>query len=136
MKDTKRLLMNLALVEIDLSERYGGFSLFGICQRENTLDGIWDLLVCAPWLVPNVGASDDIIFDALGHRLTKKEMFLLDAVPMFDSQDPRVLEIQDEYDVEHGLIDLGPCQLFNMDMERVFLITSKRRVAPVSTEAL
>jgi hypothetical protein len=53
---------------------------------------------------------------------------------MFDTEDQRILDIQDEYEVEHGLIDLGQCQLFDMDMERVYIITAKRRSTPVSAE--
>ena len=136
MNNTKRLLRHLTLVERDLSEKYGGFSLFGMCQRENTLADLWDLIVSAPWLTPNVIASDNIVFDALQQHLGKDELFSLDAVPMFASEDPRIQEIQDEYEVEHGLIDLGQCQLFDMDMERVYLITAKRRAAPVSKEVV
>ena len=136
MNNTKRLLRHLTLVERDLSEKYGGFSLFGMCQRENTLADLWDLIVSAPWLTPNVIASDNIVFDALQQHLGKDELFSLDAVPMFASEDPRIQEIQDEYEVEHGLIDLGQCQLFDMDMERVYLITAKSRAAPVSKEVV
>ena len=136
MNNTKRLLWHLALVERDLSGKYGGFSLFGMCQRENTLADLWDLIVSAPWLTPNVIASDNIVFDALQQHLEKDELFSLDAVPMFAPEDPRIQEIQDEYEVEHGLIDLGQCQLFDMDMERVYLITAKRRAAPVSKEVV
>ena len=136
MNNTKRLLRHLTLVERDLSEKYGGFSLFGMCQRENTLADLWDLIVSAPWLTPNVIASDNIVFDALQQHLGKDELFSLDAVPMFAPEDPRIQEIQEEYEVEHGLIDLGQCQLFDMDMERVYLITAKRRAAPVSKEVV
>ena len=136
MNNTKRLLRHLTLVERDLSEKYGGFSLFGMCQRENTLADLWDLIVSAPWQTPNVIASDNIVFDALQQHLGKDELFSLDVVPMFASEDPRIQEIQDEYEVEHGLIDLGQCQLFDMDMERVYLITAKRRAAPVSKEVV
>lgn len=136
MNNTKRLLRHLTLVERDLSGKYGGFSLFGMCQRENTLADLWDLIVSAPWLTPNVIASDNIVFDALQQHLGKDELFSLDAVPMFAPEDPRIQEIQDEYEVEHGLIDLGQCQLFDMDMERVYLITAKRRAAPVSKEVV
>ena len=136
MNNTKRLLRHLTLVERDLSEKYGGFSLFGMCQRENTLADLWDLIVSAPWLTPNVIASDNIVFDALQQHLGKDELFSLDTVPMFAPEDPRIQEIQEEYEVEHGLIDLGQCQLFDMDMERVYLITAKRRAAPVSKEVV
>ena len=136
MNNPKRLLRHLTLVERDLSERYGGFSLFGMCQRENTLADLWDLIVSAPWLTPNVIASDNIVFDALQQRLGKDELFSLDAVPMFAPEDPRIQEIQEEYEVEHGLTDLGQCQLFDMDMERVYLITAKRRAAPVNKEVV
>ena len=136
MNNTERLLRHLTLVERDLSEKYGGFSLFGMCQRENTLADLWDLIVSAPWLTPNVIASDNIVFDALQQHLGKDELFSLDAVPMFAPEDPRIQEIQDEYEVEHGLIDLRQCQLFDMDMERVYLITAKRRAAPVSKEVV
>ncbi len=134
MNNTKQLVRNLALVERDLSEQYGGFSLFGMCQRENTLADLWDLIISAPWLTPNVIASDNIVFDALERRLTKDELFSLDAAPMFDPDDPRIQEIQDEHEVEHGLVELGSCQLFDMDMEQVYLITARRRGAPVSVE--
>ena len=134
MNNTRKLVRNLALVERDLSEQYGGFSLFGMCQRENTLADLWDLIISATWLTPNVIASDGIVFDALSRRLAKDELFSLDAVPMFYPDDPRIQEIQDEYDVEHGLVDLGRCQLFDMDMEQVYLITARRRSAPVSAE--
>lgn len=136
MNNTRKLLRNLTLVERDLSANYGGFSLFGMCQRENTLPDIWDLIISAPWMTPNVRESDDVVFAALQRHLNEKEMFLLDAVPMFDPDDPRIQEIQDEYEVEHGLIDLGRCQLFDMDMERVYIITAKRRAAPAGAEVV
>lgn len=136
MNNTKKLLKNLMLVERDLSQKYGGFSLFGMCQRENALWYVWDLLISAPWLTPNVKWSDDIIFDALRKRLGNDEMFALDTVPMFDPDDSRVQGIQDEYEVEHGLIELGQCQLFDTDMERVYIVTAKRRGAPVNAEVV
>ena len=132
MNSTEKLLRRLTLVERDLSEQYGGFSLFGMCQRENTLADMWDLILSAPWLTPNVIPSDNIILDALRQHLGKDELFSLDAVPMFDPDDWRIQELQDGYEVEHGLIDLGQCQLFDMDMERVYIITSKRRGVPVN----
>ena len=136
MINIRRLLKNLAIVEQDLSEEYGSLSLFGVCQRENNIWYAWDLIISAPWLTPNVKPSDDLIFDALQRRLGKDEMFALDAVPMFDPDDPRILEIQDEYEVEHGLIDLGSCQLFDMDMERVYIITAKRQPVPEGAEVV
>ena len=128
------LLRNLAFVEQDLSEKYGGFSLFGVCQRENNIWYAWDLIISAPWLAPNVKSSNALIFEALQRRLRENEMFALDAIPMFDPTDQRILEIQDEHEVEHGLIDLGSCQLFDMDMERVYIITAKRRPVPEGAE--
>lgn len=85
---------------------------------------------------PQRNCVRNIVFDALQQHLGKDELFSLDAVPMFAPEDPRIQEIQDEYEVEHGLIDLGQCQLFDMDMERVYLITAKRRAAPVSKEVV
>ena len=136
MNNIKKLLWNLALVERDLSEKYGGFSLFGMCQRENNIWYAWDLVISAPWLTPNVKSSDDLIFSALQRQLGKDEMFALDVVPMFDPDDQRILDIQDESEVEHGLIDLGQCQLFDMDMERVYIITAKRRPVPEGAEVV
>ena len=48
MNNTRKLLRNLMLVERDLSEKYGDFSLFGMCQRENNIcPYIWDLIISA-----------------------------------------------------------------------------------------
>lgn len=134
MKSKKRFLKNLSESERDLAAQYGDFSLFAACFREDALYNHWDLVIAASWLLPETMDSYTIIMDGIRRNMEKDEVFSLDALPLLDPNDYRIREIQDEYEVEHGLIELGQCQLFDMDMERVYIITSKRRDAPVSAE--
>ena len=118
-----------------MSDKYGAFSLFAACFRENTLADYWDLVVSASWLLPETMDSYDMIMDGIERNMDDDEVLRLGALPILDDlKDSRIQEIQDEYQVEHGLIELGQCQLFDMDMEQVYIITAKRRNAPVGTE--
>lgn len=135
MKSKKRFIKNLTSTEQDLSDKYGDFSLFAACFREDTIMDTWDLVVSAPWLSSDTMDSYALILDGVDRNMEKDEIFDLHALPILTPDDFRILEIHDEYgEFEHGFIDLGRCQLFDMDMERVYIITSKRREAPVSAE--
>ena len=137
MKSKKRFIENLTAAERDLSERHGGFDLFAACFREDTIRGIWDLVVAADWLLPETMDSYHMVGDGLRRNMTEEQLFDLDAVPLLDPDDFRIREIQEEYgEVEHGLIDVGRCQLFDMDMENVYIITAKRQEAPKSAEVV
>lgn len=129
MKSKKRFIKNLIASEQDLSKEYGDFSLFVACFREDAMLNTWDLVVAASWLLPETINSYTIILDGIERNMEKDEVFDLHALPILDPDDFRIVEIQDEYQVEHGFIDLGRCQLFDMDMERVYIITSMRRGA-------
>lgn len=130
MKSKKRFIKNLAATERDLSERHGGFDLFAACFREDTLLNTWDLVVAASWLLPETINSYTIVGDGLRRNMAEDELIDLHALPLLDPDDFRIREIQNEYgEIEHGFIDLGRCQLFDMDMERVYIITAKRRGA-------
>ena len=136
MKSEYRFLKGLADAERYLASHHGEFSLFAACFRENAFYKHWDLVVSASWLLPETMKSYSTIMDGLRHKMEEDEVFALDALPLLDSEDPRIRELQDEYEVEHGLIELGPCQLFDRDMERVYIITAKLRHAPVSAEVV
>ena len=94
--------------------------------------------MAASWLLPETMSSYTTVMDGVRRNMEEDEIFDLHALPMLDPDDFRILEIHDEYgEFEHGFIGLGRCQLFDMDdmdMERVYIVTSKRRDAPVSAE--
>ena len=136
MKSKKRFIKNLMAAEQDLSNKHGDFSLFAACFREDTMLDTWDLVVAASWLLPETKNSYTTIMDGIRRNMEEDEIFDLHALPLLDPDDSRIQEIQDEYEVEHGLIELGQCQLFDMDMERVYIVTAKRRDAPVSSEVV
>ncbi len=136
MKSKQRFLKNLVEAERDLSHKYGDFSLFAACFRENTLADYWDLVVAASWLFPETMDSYAVIMDGIRRNMEEDEVFRLGALPLLDPNDPRVQEIQDEHVIEHGLIELDQCQLFDTDMEHVYIITAKRRGTPVNAEVV
>ena len=137
MKSKKRFIENLTAAERDLSEKYGGFDFFAACFREDATYGIWDLVVAASWLSPETMDSYHTMGDGLRRNMTKEQLFDLDAMPLLAPDDFRIREIQEEYgEVEHGLVDVGHCQLFDMDMENVYIITSKRQEAPQGAEVV
>ena len=136
MKSKEGFTRNLAATERDLSTRHGDFSFFAACFRENAMLDTWDLVIAASWLLPETIDSYSITMDGVERNMEKGEVFGLDALPILDPADFRIQEIQDEYEVEHGVIELGRCQLFDMDMERVYIITAKRRDAPVREEVI
>lgn len=137
MKSKKRFIRNLTATERELSEKHGEFDLFAACFREDTLLDTWDLVVAASWLLPETINSYTTVGDGLRRNMTEEELFDLHALPILDPDDFRIREIQDEYgEIEHGFIDLGRCQLFDMDMERVYIITAKRRGASSIPEVI
>ncbi len=138
MKSKKRFIKNLIATEQDLSDKHGDFSLFTACFREDTMLDTWDLVVAASWLPSDTMDSYTLIMDGVRRNMEEDQIFDLHALPILTPDDFRILEIHDEYgEVEHGFIDLGRCQLFDMDMERVYIVTSKRRgAAPVSVEVV
>ena len=136
MKSRKKFTKNLVATEQDLSDRHGDFSLFAACFREDTMYDTWDLVVSAPWLPRGTMDSYTLIMDGVRRNMAKDEMFDLHALPILEPDDSRIQEIQDDYEVEHGLVELILCQLFDMDMERVYIVTAKHRESPKAAEVV
>ena len=130
----KELIKNLVSIEREISAEKGGFFLFGLFLREDSPDR-WDLVAAAPWFKARDDAALNYIAKILQERLTPNEIVKLSHVALVDPDNPGIEAIHDAANVEHGTIEMTNKLWFEMEMKRVYVITSRRESSPASIKA-
>lgn len=118
------LVAKMGEIEQHLAGEHGDFFLFGLFQREGNWDR-WDVVVSAPWIRRSHSADLRLVTDPIQTRLTRRELLSIVAVFPIYEEDPRRDEFRRLPHVEHGLVELGPITLLEMDYHRVILITNR-----------
>ena len=128
----KRLLEKMVALERDISRKKGDFSFFALFVRENSPDHL-DLVAAAPWLKDNERKIRSYFAKELQSRLDPQEVLALSGLIFLGEDDPKLVRVQRNLAVEHGLIEVKDEEFFGMGMKRAYIITSKHgnQVAPV-----
>jgi len=111
-------------VEGDIAQEKGSFNLYALLEREDLSDR-WDLVVSAPW------AREDrptlqYLANSLKRHLTPAEMMLLSRVVVLDATEDPVRSITENYNVEHGRVELNEPARFGLPVKHGYIITSRR----------
>ena len=123
MIQTKQLLERLRKVMNEVSAEKGEFILFGYFLREEAIK--WDLVLSAYWLEEGLlkGLNE---FVAKLTSIVGKEALLAFRIITVDPDDPRLHTLLKEVQVENGLLELRDATLFDMEMERAYILQAKR----------
>lgn len=119
-----QLAEKVRAVERDVSEEKGPFNFYALLERED-LSERWDLVVAASWAKED-RATLRYLADALKRRLTPAEMTLLSRVVILDASEDPVRSITENYDVEHGRVELNDPGQFGLPVKHGYIITSRR----------
>ena len=111
-------------VERDIADERGQFNLFALLEREDLADR-WDLVIAAPW-ARHDEATLRYVVDTLKRHLNGSEMTLLARIVILEASDGPVRAINDNYDVEHGHLELNDPVRFGLPVKHGYIITSRR----------
>jgi hypothetical protein len=120
----RKLLPKLISIEKEIAEEKGSFTLFGIFLREGQPHKAWDLVISADWLEARL-ESERVFIKEIQSRLEREEFLMFAMVPIFEPDHPFVKEMNSEFDVEHGDIEMTDYDFNGMVFERAHIITSK-----------
>ena len=120
-----QIIKKLVPLERKASAEKGDFALFALFVREDTPNQK-DLVVSAAWLEEDKRAALRYLTGQLRALLDLPEMLSLSGVILVDRDNPGLAEIHEAVTVEHGTVELVNERFFGSDMERAYIITSKR----------
>lgn len=111
-------------VERDIADEKGQFNLFALLEREDLTDR-WDLVIAAPW-----ARHDEItlryVVEMLKRHLSASDMTLLARIVILEATEDPVRAINDNYNVEHGNLELNDPARFGLPVKHGYIITSRR----------
>ena len=87
-----RLLQLLPLVQQEIANEQGSFTLFVMLQRDNSLD-LWDIVVSAPWIGESTHPTLLKVIAELKRRLDPADMLTISRVVVLRSNEPFVKEM-------------------------------------------
>lgn len=124
----KIFVEKLRQLEQHISMEKGPFQLFALLLRKDCVDlGLWDLLVCAPWIDADENAALHFIVRRLKEYVSSEEIVgLLSHVEIINQDNPGLKGLWDAADIEHGIIELKNTNFFEIPIEQAFIITSLR----------
>ncbi len=113
-------------VEVDIAQEKGPFNLYALLAREDLWDR-WDLVVSAPWAHEADGFTYEYMANSLKRRLEPTDMVRLARVVVLDATEDAVRSFTENYDVEHGKLELDNLdRRFGLPVKFGYLITSRR----------
>lgn len=120
----KDLAKKLIPVEKMIAEEKGSFLLFALFLREDS-PNLWDLLVCAPWIEANKGDALQYLVPKLQAVATPDELIRLSHIEIIEKKQPGLAAIQNEFCIEHELIEVNNRTFFDMQISQAYIITSQ-----------
>ena len=128
------LVQKLVTLEMDLSTERGGFLLFGLFLREDSVD-LWDLVISALWLEPHGKRSLEFIAEELKSRLETHELVSISRIVLLEPSNSGMKAIHQAVSIEHGEAKFQDTDFFGMQMRHAYIFTSKRESTPVAARA-
>ena len=121
----KELVDKLRLLETEISQKKGDFSLFALLLREDSPNR-WDLVVSAPWFWSDKKKTLDYLAKQLRSRLTSDEILSLSRIVLIEESNPGLHALQQAFHVHHTPTEFQDCNLFGLQIQHGYIITSKR----------
>ena len=121
----KELVEKLRLLETEISQKKGDFSLFAMFLRENAQDK-WDLVASASWFWSDKKKTLDYLAKKLRSRLTSDELLTLSRIVLIEESDPMLHSVQQAFQAHHTPIEVQDCNLFGLPIQHAYIITSRR----------
>lgn len=109
-------------VEREIARNWGGFSLFGLFEREQTA-GKWDVLVSAPWLRTD-RTGIQLIVSGFISELSQEDWLMIAGVVPLSSSSPYVQWIAQRFNVEHGREEVSNTVFDGVYINRAVIITA------------
>jgi hypothetical protein len=121
----KELIDKLRLLEMEISQKQGDFSLFALLLREDAPNR-WDLVVSASWFWSDKTKTLDYLVKKLRSRLTSDELLTLSRIVLIEESNPTLHALQQAFQVHHTPIEVQDCTLFGLQIQRAYIFTSRR----------
>lgn len=125
----KALVQKLKQIEEKISREKGEFLLYGLFLRENA-PNVWDWVVSSPWIERDKEAAMRYLSARLNETVTKDELIKISRIAVIEESNPGLAELQEEFSVEHGSVQVRRRHFFGQDIEHAFIITCRRTTAP------
>ncbi len=122
----KQIVEKLQKEEADMAAEKGAFDLFALFLREDAPNK-WDLLIAADWIDQDKAGAIKYVAGKVQHALSKEELLLLSKIVIIEENNSALAAFQGAFYVEHGLTEIQNSNLFGLQINHAFLITSKRR---------
>ena len=115
----------LALLEREVSEEKGEFSLFGLFLREDAQDeDKWDLLVSALWLDANKKEGLAYLAKEIQKQLEPDELMSISKIVVLEKGDPILEAIHNAVKVKHGKVEVKDSNFSGVQITQACISTS------------
>jgi hypothetical protein len=115
----------LALLEREVSDEKGEFSLFGLFLREDAQDeDKWDLLVSALWLDDDKKEGLTYLAKEIQERLEPNEILTISRIVVLERGDPILEAIHKAVNVKHGEVEVKDSNFSGVQITQACISTS------------
>ena len=119
------VLRKLQAQETQIVAEKGRFNLFALFLRDNAPANKWDLLVSADWAQQDKYAAIRYLAERLQSTLTPEELVALARIVVIRKENPALLEIYRQIQVEHGCVEMHHASFFGHDINHAYFISSQ-----------
>ena len=121
----ENIIEKLRRTEKRVSEKKGGFNLFGLFKRTD-LESAWDVVISASWFSENKRADLAYIIGEIKKDLLVEDLRLLARIVLIKPEDNLIKKLNIAIEIEHGKTEMVNTQINGIKLAHVFLITSKK----------
>ena len=121
----RELVEKLRRLEKAASQERGQFELFALFLRVGS-PRQWDILVSAPWITRNKKEALRYLSNLLQRYFDSDELHHISRIAIIEDSMPELQAFQRAIRNEHGIAELVDCNLFGLQVEHAYLITSQR----------
>lgn len=118
----KDLISKLKEIEHKTADEKGGYQLFAIFLREDSIDK-WDLLVASNWINTDKEASLKYLAKTIQDILTEKELLLFSRIVIIEDTNPILTALPQFVQVVHSDVEIKDTNLFGLQIKHAILIT-------------
>jgi hypothetical protein len=120
-------LEKLALVEQDIAETYGEFSLFLLLLREDSIEK-WDVVAAAPWLSADRRADIEMVWSYILKRLDQSDIMQISRVVILEVGGPLLSSFLHEIAGRKRMIEIPAITFAGVRISRGYVISAKEKV--------
>lgn len=127
----KQLAEKIQQFEKEVSMQKGDFLFCALILRDRS-HARWDLVLSAPWFETKRSNTLKYLISRLEKNLSKKELSQISKIVLLDPSDQFLVDIArairniaSAVHVEHGLIEISNCVFDGIEIDHMYLITSK-----------